>query len=74
MVLAVGTASSTSRDITCCLTLLETSTTGEAPETVTDSCRVPTVNSTLIVAVKFADSCSPSRTMVLNPGSENVSL
>ena len=31
MVLAVGTASSTSRVSTCCLTLLWTSTTGDAP-------------------------------------------
>ena len=53
MVLAVGTASSTSRDSTCCLTLLCTSTTGEAPDTVTDSCSVPTLSSTLIVAVKL---------------------
>ena len=35
MVPAVGTASSTSRVSTCCLALLCTSTTGEAPDTVT---------------------------------------
>ncbi len=59
MVLAVGTASSTSRDSTCCLTLLCTSTTGEAPDTVIDSCSVPTVSSMLIVAVKFDPSSTP---------------
>ena len=74
MVLAVGTASSTSRDSTCCLTFCDTSTTGDAPETVTDSCSVPTPNSMLIVAVKFDCSSMPSRVTVLNPGSVKVSV
>ena len=71
MVPAVGTALSTSRDSTCCLALLCTSTTGEAPETVTDSCSVPTPSSMLIVAVKLP-SRSTSRVTVLKPVSENV--
>ena len=64
---AVGTALSTSRVSTCCLALLWTSTTGDAPETVTLSCSVPTVRSMLTVATKFAASSKPSRTCVLNP-------
>ena len=70
---AVGTALSTSRVSTCCLVLLCTSTTGDAPETVTDSCSVPTPSSMLIVAVKLPSS-SISRVTVLKPGSVNVSV
>ena len=72
MVRAVGTASSTSRDSTCCLTLLCTSTSGDWPDTVTDSCSVPTLRSALIVAEKF-DGSSSSRLMTLKPCSVNVS-
>ena len=69
MVPDVGTAFSTSRVSTCCLALLCTSTTGEAPDTVTDSCSVPTLRSMLIVAVKLPCSSTPSRMTVLKPGS-----
>ena len=72
MVPAVGTALSTSRVICTCLALVCTSTTGEAPDTVTLSCSVPTARSTLMVATKFAASSTPSRICVLNPVSEKV--
>ncbi len=72
MVFAVGTASSTSRVSTCCLTFCCTSTTGDAPETVTDSCSVPTLNSTLMVAVKLDCSSIAARVMVLKPGRVKV--
>ena len=73
MVRAVGTASSTSRVSTCCLTLLCTSTSGDWPETVTDSCSVPTFRSALMVATKF-DGSSSSRMMTLKPCNVNVTL
>ena len=72
MVRAVGTASSTSRVSTCCFTLLCTSTRGDWPDTVTDSCNVPTVRSALMVATKFEGS-SISRLMTLKPCRVNVS-
>src|SRR4051812_6013508 len=72
MVLPVGTASSTSRDSTCVFWLLCTSTTGEEPDTVTDSSSAPTLRSAFTVAVKFDGSSSPSRLKVLNPWSEKV--
>jgi hypothetical protein len=50
------------------------STTGEAPVTVTFSCRAAMPIATLIVAVKFAVSFTPSRVIVENPGGSNVSL
>ena len=72
IVLPVGTASSTSRESTCVFWLLWTSTTGEEPETVTDSSSAPTFMSALTVAVKFDGNSSPSRLNVLNPCSEKV--
>ena len=57
----VGSASSRSRDSTCCCVALFTSTTGDAPVTVTLSSSAPTRSSALIVAVKFAGSSIPSR-------------
>ena len=59
--MALGTESSTSRDSTCVFTLVWTSTTGEAPDTVTDSSSAPTFISALMVAVKFDGSSRPSR-------------
>ena len=51
-----------------------TSTTGDAPDTVTDSSSAPTFISPLIVAVKPAGSSTPSRLTVLKPSSEKVTL
>src|SRR4029450_2793790 len=73
MVWAVGTASSTSRGMTCALLLLCTSTTGDSPDTVTVSSTAPTFRSALIVAVKLDCSSTPSRLTVENPGRLNVS-
>ncbi len=72
MVWAEGTASSTSRDNTCDLVLLCTSTIGDSPETVTVSSMAPTFKSALMVAVKFDDSSMPSFFTLENPGSVNV--
>ena len=63
----VGSVSIRSRVSTCVLDACCTSTTGAAPETVTDSCSDPTLRSALTVAVKLAGSSRPSRTTVLNP-------
>src|SRR4029077_15567471 len=46
-----------------------TSTTGDAPDTVTVSSSAPTRRSAFTVAVKLAGSSMPSRLTVLNPGS-----
>ena len=54
MLRPVGTASSTCRLSTTCCTAFCTSTTGEAPETVTVSSSAPTRRSALMVAVKLA--------------------
>ena len=74
MLRPVGTASSRSRDSTCCCVALFTSTTGESPVTVTVSSMAPTRSSALIVDVKFAGSSMPSRRIALNPGSVNVTV
>jgi hypothetical protein len=68
MVRAEGTASSTSLGSTCDFALELTSTTGDCPETVTDSSSAPTFRSALTVDVKFAGSSRPSRLKVWNPG------
>ena len=68
----VGSASSRSRDRTCCCVALFTSTTGDAPVTVTVSSSEPTFISAVTVAVKSAGSSMPSRLIVLKPGSVNV--
>ena len=72
MLRPVGSASSASRSSTCTRAVLDTSTTGDAPVTVTVSSRTPTRISTLIVAVKSVGSSMPSRTNVLKPASVNV--
>ena len=74
MVFALGTASSTSRDSTCVFWLVCTSTTGDEPETVTDSSSAPTFRSALTVAVKFEGSSRFSRLTVENPCSEKVTM
>src|SRR6185436_9580943 len=65
-------ASSTSRSRTRAVVVLDTSTTGEAPETVIVSSRAPTPSSALSVAVNSDGSTRPSRLNVLKPGSVNV--
>ena len=60
--------------MTCTFDVLDTSTTGDAPVTVTFSSRAPTRISTLIVVVKFVGSSSSSRTNMLNPGRAKVTL
>src|SRR5262245_33142351 len=72
MVRPVGNASSVSRASTCVCTVVCTSTTGEAPETVIDSSREPTFRSALMVAVKLVGSSTPSRLNVENPLRVNV--
>src|SRR6185503_8310985 len=74
MLRPVGSASSSDRDSTCCCVALFTSTTGEAPVTVTVSSSAPTRNSPLMVAVKLAGSSIPSRWKTLKPGSVNVTV
>ena len=51
-----------------------TSTTGEAPVTVTVSWRLATFSSVLMVAVNPRPTRTPSRTTVPKPASSNVSL
>ena len=70
----VGTASSTARLSTTCCTALWTSTVGVPPVTVMLSSSEPTRMSALICAVKLAGSSRPSRTTVLKPGSEKVTV
>ena len=74
MLREVGSVSIRSRVSTCVRDACCTSTTGAAPDTVTDSCSVPTFRSPFTVAVKFDGSSSPSRTTVLNPVSEKVTV
>src|SRR5712692_2199696 len=74
MLRPVGTASSRSRDRTCCCVALFTSTIGDAPVTVTVSSSAPTLISALTVAVKFAGSSIPSRLITLKPASVNVTV
>ena len=69
-----GTASSSCRVRTVVRCAFCTSTTGDSPETVTDSSTAPTRSSALTVAVKFDGSSMPSCTNVLNPGIVNVTL
>jgi hypothetical protein len=70
----VGTASSSACGSTCCVTACCTSTTGDAPETVTVSSSAPTRSSPLTGAVKLAGSSTPSRFTVEKPGRLNVTL
>jgi hypothetical protein len=59
---------------TACVIVFLTSTTGEAPETVTVSCRLPTRRSAFTCASNVPLSTIPSRLMLLNPVSENVTV
>ena len=70
----VGTESSTSRESTCDFAAVWTSTTGDAPVTVSVSSSDPTLSSPLIVIVKFDGSSSASRFTVAKPVSMNVSV
>ncbi len=74
MVCAVGTASSTSRERTCAFMFDWTSTTGEAPDTVTASSMAPTDMLALTVAVKFEGRSRPSRLNVWKPLSVKVTV
>jgi hypothetical protein len=74
MLRPVGIESSISRSNTWTRAVLETSTTGDSPVTVTVSSSVPIRISTSIVAVKSVGSSSPSRLNVLNPDSVNVTV
>ena len=69
-----GIALMTSRVMTRCCTTFWMSTVGAAPVTVTVSVSEPTRRSALTVAVKDAVSSTPSRLIVLNPVSVNVTL
>ena len=57
---------------TVCVMLFFTSTTGEAPDTVTVSCRLPTRRSALTFASNVPVSTMPSRLTALKPVSEKV--
>jgi hypothetical protein len=70
----VGTASSSSRDITSRRELVCTSTTGVSPVTVMLSATEPIRISTLIGAVKFVSKMMPARTMAENPANVNVTV
>jgi hypothetical protein len=56
----------------CCTFALCTSTIGVSPVTVIVSSIAPTRISVLTDATNVPDSSMPSRTTVVNPGSENV--
>ncbi len=68
----VGSASMTVRVNAFCCTVFWRSTVGVAPETVIASSMPPTFISALTLAVKDVVSATPSRLMVPNPGSSNV--
>ena len=51
-----------------------TSTTGDAPDTVTVSCRLPTRKSAFTLASKVPCSTTPSRRTVLKPVSVKVTV
>ena len=57
----VGMASNRSLVMLVCVTVVDTSTTGEAPLTVTVSCRVPTPSSTSTRVVRATCTTMPSR-------------
>ena len=58
----------------CCTRVAVVSITGEAPVTVTVSCSVASVSSTLRLAVKPSEICTPSRLRVLKPASSYVTV
>ncbi len=70
----LGSASSSLLFSVSCLRMLVVSTTGAAPLTVIVSDREPTCIATLTVAVKPVPSTMPSRLMVENPSSANVTV
>ena len=72
MVRAPGRTSICSFVSTVCVSVFVTSTTGEAPDTVMVSSRLPTRSSALTGASKLPLSTMPSRLTVLKPASENV--
>ena len=74
MVRPVGMESSVSRERTVVRAVLCTSTTGDWPDTVTDSSSAPTFMSALMVAVKLVGSSIPSRLNTLKPGNVNERL
>ena len=69
-----GSVSMTSRVMTCVRDACCTSTCGVSPETVMVSSSAPTFRSALIVMTTSDGTSMPSRTTVLKPVSENVSL
>ena len=56
------------------VTVVETSTTGDAPLTVTVSCRVPTPSSTSTRAVRATCTTMPSRFSGAKPASSKVTV
>ena len=71
---AVGMAVISSLLIVVCRRMLVVSTMGVSPLTVMVSDTPPTFRSALIVAVKLPDSSMPSRLIVVNPVSVNVTV
>ena len=69
MLCEVGTAASSSREITRCCVTFCVSTSGVCPDTVMVSSSEPTDSSTLTVAVKLGGRSSPSRRVTEKPGS-----
>lgn len=69
---AVGTASSTSLEMTFCWVMFWVSMSGAPPDTVTVSCMAPRSSSTFRVAVKLGGSSMPLRLSVLKPVSAKV--
>ncbi len=66
---AFGRDASRSEPKLAAVLVLETSTTGDAPVTVTVSCKVATVSSVFTVAVNPRPTLTPSRLTVPNPAS-----
>ena len=69
---ALGIESISSRVMTCTFDVFCTSTTGDAPDTVTVSSSAPTFISALIGTVTLAGTITSARLNVLNPGRVNV--
>ena len=69
-----GSVSMTSRVMTCVLDACVTSTCGACPDTVTVSSSAPTFKSAFTVTTTADGRSIPSRTTVLNPVRENVTL
>ena len=57
-----------------CVTVDETSTTGDTPLTVTVSCRLPTPSSTSTRAVRATCTMIPSRLSGANPVRSNATV